>query len=129
MTLTPKQALAKDGTITIKPGRGRLSREAKERCQWLVENKNWDIKGYSTVVAPAPAKVDKPSAEVKRPAGQKEVLDFTIFWPEDSYKAVGMDKAVWSMREVCNNCRVSLVQCACGSPVILGDVKVRIEAK
>ena len=125
--MTPKEALIKDGTIAIKAGRGRLSREAIERCKWLVANKGWNIKGYEIT----PNKSDSPTTaepvvnKVKA-SNVQEVKDFTIFWPEASYKAVGTDKKIWSMREVCNTCRVSLVQCQCSAPTILGGIPVRI---
>jgi len=65
--------------------------------------------------------------KTKHAAGNvKEVKDFTIFWPDDSFKAVGTDKKVWGMREVCNTCRVSLVQNQCENPTILGGIAVKI---
>jgi hypothetical protein len=72
----------------------------------------------------------KPAApvEVKRVAGNGAdvVKEFTIFWPEESFKAVGLDKKEHGMREVCNTCRVSLVQNQCANPTILGGIRVNI---
>ena len=128
--MTPKQALIKDGTIPVKEGRGRLSREGIERCEWLVKNKGWDIKGYSLSSTPA---TETTAAEkvVKRvnPANEKVVQDYTILYDERDFKAVGTDKKVWSMREVCNTCRVSLVQNICEHPTILGGIPVTIVPK
>lgn len=121
--MTPKEALLKDGTIPVKGGRGRLSREAIERCKYLVAN-GWKIKGYDS----APSKSTAEPVEVKRvPATNvKVVSDFVIFYERDSYRAVTPSGKVYGMAEVCNNCRVSLVQCHCGNPTILGDISVRI---
>jgi hypothetical protein len=132
--MTPKEALIKDGTVPVKEGRGRMSREAVERVKWLVAEKGWVIKDY-----PAPKKhaaeqrhdeARKPAApvEVKRVAGNGAdvVKEFTIFWPEESFKAVGLDKKEHGMREVCNTCRVSLVQNQCANPTILGGIRVNI---
>ena len=129
--MSPKEALIKDGTIPVKEGRGRLSREAIERCKWLVANKGWDIKGYEVAkpvpsTSTAPVTPAEPVVKKVKPDNVKEVKEFTIFWPEDSFKAVGLDKKVWGMREVCNTCRVSLVQNQCEHPTILGGIPVKI---
>lgn len=137
MTMTPKDALIKDGTIPVKAGRGRLSREAIDRCKWLVANKGWSIKGYEVAAAAkspvststAPVAVAEPVVNKVAVSNVKEVAEFTILWPEASYKAVGKDKKVWGMREVCNTCRVSLVQNQCANPTILGDIPVTIVPK
>lgn len=131
--MTPKEALVKDGTIAVKDGRGRMSKEAVERIKWLVINKGWDIKNYpkpESKPAQASRAVSEP-VEVKRVADSsaKDIRDFHIFYPEESFQAVGLDKKVWSMREVCNICRVSLVQNSCPSPKILGDIPVKIVPK
>lgn len=139
--MTPKEALIKDNAtrpeserIPVKEGRGRMSRTAVERIHWLISTKGWAIKGYEAVkpskpVASNPTAPSEP-VKVKRVpvTGVKEVQDFVIFFPEESFKAQGKDR-VWSMRECCNNCRVSLVQCHCEDPVILGGIKVSILPK
>ena len=130
--MTPKEALIKDGTIPVKEGRGRLSRAAVDRCKWLVANKGYVIKGYEVSTStPAPNSVtpSEPVVNKVKVANVKEVRDFTIFWPEDAYKAVGKDKKIWGMREACNTCRVSLVQCGCGNPTILNNIPVSITRK
>lgn len=126
--MTPKEALVKDGTIPVKVGRGRLSREADERCKWLVENKGWNIKGYSLSTA-APTSAAEPVVKKVAQNGEKVISDFVIFWPETEYKAVDANKKEWGMREVCNTCMVSLVQNHCENPTILGDIAVTIVAK
>lgn len=52
------------------------------------------------------------------------------FYPEDkftAYEFVNGNRKRVGMRECCNNCSVSLVQCHCGAPVYLGDRRVYIE--
>lgn len=142
--MTPKEALVKDNMtrpeserIPVKEGRGRMSREAVDRIKFLV-SQGWDIKGYeavrSIVTAGAPAVTKQTSAapvEVKRVAAAnvKEVKEFTIFFPEDQYKAVSKSGKEYGMREVCNKCRVSLVQNSCMFPTILGDIAVEIKPR
>lgn len=125
--MTPKQALEKDGTIPVKQGRGRLSADAVERCKWLVANKGWSIKGYS--VSDTVATPDKPTEKVVKKVAvnnEKVIQDFVILFDERMFKAIGVDKKEWGMREVCNSCRVSLVQCHCDNPTILGGISVKI---
>lgn len=123
--MTPKEALAKDG-YPVKLGRGRLSREAIERCKELAA-KGWNIKGYS-VETPKSAAETVVVKKVK-PTTEKVIADYTILYEEKSYKAVGDNGKDYTMREVCNNCRVSLVQCHCGKPTILGNIAVAITAR
>jgi hypothetical protein len=83
----------------------------------------WDIDKYSSstpVGAPAPI-VTKAVA-----SNEKIIADFTIHYPEDKWQAKDTKGKRVGMREVCNNCRVSLVQCTCGAPTILGDIAVKI---
>jgi hypothetical protein len=120
--MKPKEALIKDGQIPTSMGRGRLSRVQDQRCRELA-SKGWDIEGYSRSSSPtAPVVKNKPVRN------EKVIADFVIFWEEAEYKAMS-GKTVHSMREVCNNCRVSLVQCHCGSPTILGNIPIRIVRK
>lgn len=128
--MTPKEALIKDGTVLVKEGRGRLSREANERCAWLVANKGWNIKGYaikantSKSITPSAPMVEKTIVN-----NEKVIADFTYTYAEELWTAVDSSGKVWGMREVCNNCRVSLVQNHCENPVILGNVKVTIKPR
>lgn len=76
---------------------------------------------------------DKPVIRVKRDPniakGEKVIADYVIFYERDNYKAVTDNGTVYGMAEVCNNCRVSLVQCHCGKPTILGDIAVTIKPR
>lgn len=77
-----------------------------------------------------------PVEQTYRPAPKvhsAEIADY-IFpsdfrWPEQEYKAVEVGGKTHGMREVCNNCRVSLVMCSCGHPLIHGRIPVTIEAR
>lgn len=124
--LTPKEALEKDGKIVVKSGRGRMSREAVMRCKELAAL-GWNIKGYTVVKAkPVKEKTPKAVASVPRtPGNQKVIADYVIFYEESEFKAMN-GKTEYSMRECCNACMVSLVQCHCGSPTIRGDIAISI---
>lgn len=129
--MTPKQALIKDGTVPVKEGRGRLSREATDRCKWLVANKGWDIQGYAIQAATKSNSITPSAPVVEKTVvnNEKVIADFHLTFPENDWTAVDKSGKVWGMRECCNNCRVSLVQCHCDSPTILGDIAVSIKSR
>lgn len=121
---TPKEALDADPnwTIPVKLGRGRMPVGGDEHCRRLAAE-GYNIKGYnvdsaSTSTAPVVTKVAA--------VGEKVVSDFHIRYPLDMYVAKGINGKTYTLREVCNNCRVSLVQNHCDNPTILGDVAVTI---
>jgi hypothetical protein len=132
--MTPKQALAKwnaanpTNAIKFSEGRGRLSREAVAKCTELVASGDYQIQGY---VANTTTATDKAQPVVQKivQTNEKIVREFTILYDERAYVAVDADGKPWSMRNACNNCRVSLVQCHCGKPSIFGDIGVTIVAK
>jgi len=121
----PKDALKKAG-FPVKEGRGRLPKDAIEKCKQLVAE-GWVIDGYAVE---KPTKSTKSTAPVvnKAPVQQtgKVIDEFVIFWPLEEWTAKGKDGRIWSMKEVCNTCRVSLVQNHCDSPTILGGIPVDI---
>ena len=135
MAMTPKQALAKwnaanpNEAIKFSEGRGRLSREAVAKCTELVASGDYEIQGYvanstkSTTVTPSAVVVNKVAV-----TNEKVIRDFTILYDERAYVAMDKTGKPWSMRNACNNCRVSLVQCHCGQPTIFGDIGVTIVA-
>lgn len=130
-TYSPKEALDADPDwkTPIKLGRGRMPTGGDAHCRALAAQ-GYRIKGYqveptnevstSTPDAPVAPKVVKVKA-----VGQ-EIANFVILWEEKEWKALDENNKEHTMRWVCNNCRVSLVQCHCGSPEIIGGVKVRI---
>jgi hypothetical protein len=122
--MTPKEALAKDGRVPVSMGRGRLSREGIARCKELVAE-GWVINGYS--VDTSPSKSTEKTVVKKVPqTNEKVIQDFVILYDLRLYKAVAENGKTYTLRECCNNCRVSLVQCHCGKPTILGDIQVSI---
>lgn len=136
--MSPKDALRKwnadnpTKAIAFSEGRGRLSREAVSKCSELVGN-GWSITGYavSTAVSPKSSASTAPVAqEVTRvkTTNEKVIQEFVILYDERMYSALDKSGKVWSMRNACNNCRVSLVQCHCGKPTIFGDIPVTIKA-
>lgn len=127
--MTPKEALAKDGTIPVKLGRGRMPAGGDARCQYLVDHEDYVIKGYTkSGTSPSTAEPVKPK-RVPANGNLENFADVVYTYPEANYKAVGPDKEVYGMRECCNTCRVSLVQCHCGHPSILGNIPVTIVLK
>lgn len=131
-TYTPKEALDADPnwTIPVKLGRGRMPAGGDAHCRTLAAA-GYRIRGYDVtpakVVSTSTVAPSEPVVRKVAAAGIKEIREFTILWPEDSFKAVGVkDKKEWGMREVCNLCRVSLVQNQCENPTILGNIPVKI---
>lgn len=143
-TYTPKEALDADPnwTIPVKLGRGRMPKGGDEHCRSLVAQ-GYRIKGYevaaTSVVRPGQARKvnaetrtdETPAPVVKRAAAAnvKEVKEFTILYDEKAYKAVSKSGKEYGMREVCNTCRVSLVQNSCLFPTILGGIAVEIKPR
>lgn len=129
--MTPKQALAKYNAanptkaVAFSEGRGRLSREAVALCTSLAAD-GWSINGYQ--VESAKSSASQPVVTKVKTATEKVVQEFVILYDERHYSAVDKMGKVWSMRNVCNNCRVSMVQCHCGAPRIFGDIPVTIKA-
>lgn len=133
---TAREYLVEKGLA--KAGRGKFSKVAHGALAEAIAN-GVKFSDYPKVGKPAPVKSDTP--KVEKAAGQKPVAPSgtaeILFpdeyrWPEAEYRAVSFDdgkKVVHGMAEVCNNCRVSLVMCACESPMIYGRIQVRIEKK
>jgi hypothetical protein len=132
--MSPKDALRKwnaenpTKSIAFSEGRGRLSRAAVDKCSELVGN-GWTITGYATVnkSSSSTAPVAQTVERVKT-SNEKVIADFVIFYDENAYSAVDKTGKVWSMRNCCNNCKVSMVQCHCDAPTIFGDIPVTIKA-
>lgn len=129
-----REALAEVG-LAKAGARGKFSNAAK---QWLVDQESKGIK-FSDSDATTP--VARKSAPVKSsgaPSKETEtgmtdyVFPSDYRFPESEYRAVvrnGGKVKEYGMREVCNNCRVSLVNHGCNSPVIHGGIIITIEPK
>ena len=132
--MKPKEALIKDGFPGVVAGRGRLSSDAKDRCKELA-GMGWDIEGYSA----EKSTTGEITVKTVKPTAKQIISDFTIMWPEDEFVAVELlSGKKRSMREACNPCRRSLVQCQCDQleriPSVVstdgtGPVQVRIEKR
>lgn len=131
-TYTPKEALDADPDwpTPVKLGRGRMPKGGEEHVRNLVAQ-GYRIKGYDAVsTAKTSQSTAGPTPKVVKVKADavKVVQEFVILYDERMYKAYDEAGKVRSMREVCNNCRVSLVQCHCGDPCILGGIRVTIRA-
>lgn len=127
-----KDALLKAGRIkAITRGRMSLDNHAWLKGQYDkgIRFSDWPkgevIALKATHDAPAEVHVKRKPVE-----SGKVVDDVTIFWHKDAYDAISKEpvygQTVHTMASVCNNCKVSLVQCHCGRPTIYGDVSVTI---
>lgn len=126
-----KQALLAAGRIA-EVTRGRIS---NDNHAWLQEQyeagerfTDWPKGKVVKEDSPGTA----PTVRVVRDANQsnvKVVREYTILYDEKAYKAVSNDGKEYGMREVCNTCRVSLVQNSCMSPTILGNIPVTIRPR
>jgi len=127
-TYTAKEALDADPNwkIPVSLGRGRMPKGGKEHVQALV-TQGYRIKGYGIEQATSTATTGEPvAAKVVQVKASNEPLNFVILWEEKEYKALDKNGKEHTMRWVCNNCRVSLVQCHCNAPIILNDIAVEI---
>jgi hypothetical protein len=123
---TPKEALLDAGRIKA-IGRGRISRENHVWLEAEIAAKRIAISNTVVVKSENKSGTEKVSVKSVNGPTEKHIPDVTILYPKHLYHAEGIeDKKTYGMPEVCNNCRVSLVQCGCGNPVILGGIRVRI---
>lgn len=123
-----KQALLDAGRIkAITRGRISLDNHAWLKSQYDAGMRFTDWPKGEVVVAAETD--DRKVVRVKRDPvanGEKVIAEYTILYPRDAYKAVGDDGKTYGMAEVCNTCRVSLVQNLCEYPTILGGIAVKI---
>lgn len=126
---SPKAALLAAGRIDAIT-RGRISKANNDWIDEQLANGAFTITGMTVskpkAIDSSKAKDIKPTVQREKTTNEKWIPDVTIIYHKSAYHAVANDGTVFSMAEVCNNCRVSLVQCGCGSPTILGGLRVRI---
>jgi hypothetical protein len=123
-----KEALLAAGRIK-EIGRGRIS---LDNHAWLkaeydkgVRFSDWpkgEVVETATPDGAAEVRVVRDPAQ----SNEKVISEFTILYEKDLYVAIGPNKEEYGMAEVCNNCRVSLVQNHCEDPIILGHIPVTI---
>lgn len=122
------------GLGLAKPGRGKFSNAAKEALS-KAEAKGMkfsDATGIPTKnSAGGQTKTEiQPKASV--PGDSAYILPSDYRYPEADYRAfirANGKRVEVSLRECCNTCRVSLVNHACASPTIHGNVAVVIERR
>lgn len=111
-----------------KMGRGKFSTAAKEA---IAKAEAEGIK-FSDVAAPtrtAPPATKDTAPVVKSPTDTPYLSPSDFRFPEVDYRAVDGNGKERSLREVCNTCRVSLVNHMCDSPTILGNIAVVIRER
>lgn len=123
-----------------KPGRGKFSKEAHLALSKAVASgvtfSDWpkEATGPSapkrTASVPESKTTDKPaenSVKVETPGESQYLTPDSYRFPEAEYVAKAkVGGKVYSLRECCNTCRVSLVNHACETPSILGNIAVTI---
>ena len=119
--------------LAIAGARGKFSNAAKEAIA-KAEAEGMKFSDTGPTKATGPSRSASPVGDPKTAATPSAGVSDYIFpsdfrYPEGEYKAVGSDGKTYGMREVCNNCRVSLVNHMCDTPVIYGDVTVHIRGK
>jgi len=133
-----KVALVEAGIIKS-AGRGRISADGHA---WLKarydEGQRFSDWPKGKVEVTKTETEGKPESKVKvirsaEVSNVKQIADIPPYrFPEDEFEAYefinGKKKPV-SLRECCNNCRVSLVAHSCEDPTYLGDRKVYIVRK
>jgi hypothetical protein len=127
---TKREALAAQG-LAIAGARGKFSREANI---WLDDQRSKGVKFSDDGPKPVKVKVEKVTdVKVDKPTGvgyPDYIFPSDYRYPEGEYKAFkreGGKKIEVSLRECCNNCRVSLTNHGCESPTIHGSISVTIE--
>jgi hypothetical protein len=112
---TRKQWLLAEGHIEPhQAGRGRISADNQKLVEAAYEKglrfSDW---------APSNTEIHAGNAVAKNSVPRNVTGEFTILYPENQFKVLEGNGTERSLKEACNNCRVSLVQCACGSPRIV----------
>lgn len=141
---TRKEHLLANGKIK-EIGRGRIS---LDNLNWLqseydkgIRFSDWEPDGQPIIKVKST--IAKKTRNSNTPAPVPEISaeysDSNILWPESQYRIferVNGKKVFRSMRDACNNCRVSMVACQCESvgrfPLIVardgrGSVRVFME--
>ena len=110
---TRKQWLLSEGHIK-EAGRGRISAENLARIQKAHESgvrfSDWQ---------PSNTEIHAGNAVTKNSVPENLTGEYTLRYSEDEYKVIEANGTVRSLKEACNNCSVSLVQCGCGAPRIV----------
>lgn len=126
---TKRDWLASKG-LAIAGARGKFSNAAKEAlAKAELEGMKFSDSTTGAKSSPVVTKASKP--EPKSPIESPYLFPSDFRFPEAEYIAVGMvdgKRKVYSMRECCNVCRVSLTNHLCDTPSVYGHPVV-IEGK
>lgn len=122
------------GLGLAKAGRGKFSKDALaalDAARAKGVKFSDDDAPAKPVKAKAEIRTDEPKAEPVKDARDTPYMAPDEYrFPEGEYRAVSWEngkRKVWSLRECCNVCRVSLVNHSCDHPTILGNIVVKIE--
>lgn len=119
--MKPKEILLRDGKVTAIT-RGRISRENHEYLASLAA-KGEKIDGYEVKVSSKPTG-EKVFSNAKPPVNAEKIISDIVYrFPLETPAYYFQDgkKVNVSMRTACCNCRVSLVQCTCGAPMVVNN--------
>ena len=122
-----------------KPGRGKFSNDGKAALAKA------DAEGYAFLDGPSPTRPrltdtikstvglaqSEPVVKKVDPRDTPWIAPEDYRFPEAEHEAVGQvdgKRVVYSMRECCGNCRVSLLNHSCDQPTVYG-LPVKIVAK
>lgn len=125
------------GLGLAKPGRGKFSNDGKAALAKA------DAEGYEFLDGPSPTGSpgpviksthpdEQPAPVVAKAGDSVYIMPSDFRFPEVEYTAyivVEGKKQKVSLRECCNTCRVSLVNHACATPSIHGNMAVTIEKR
>lgn len=127
---TAREYLASKG-LAIAGSRGKFSKAAHAELS-RVMSEGMKFSDWPKATAPVSRKGSDVQTKSRRKsagnsavgqnATETEYISPSDFrFPEDEYVAKGAGNKRYSMRECCNNCKVSLTNHFCDSPTVLGE--------
>lgn len=122
---TRREALVAAGLA--KPGRGKFSTAAKA---WLDEQRANGVKFSDDELPARPVVKREPKQTKTESIGIPDYIFPSDYrYPENEYRVVVPKewRKLVSLRSVCDNCQVSLLNHACNTPVVYGSIPVTIE--
>lgn len=111
---TKREWLAERG-LAIAGSRGKFSTKAHE----ALEKARKEGVRWSDDNGPVATKISTRTGRTVQVTNEKVIADYTLTYPEAEFYVQELNGTKRSMREACNNCRVSLIQCSCGAPRIV----------
>lgn len=119
--MKPKDALVKDGFLPkgSENKRGRLSRDAIERCKTLA-SQGWDIEGYAVSQSTGPVGTPATVTKTKVETGVKVIADIGNPTRDETQVIAKVNGKTVGMRDVCT-CGNSFTYCWCENPTAWVD--------